>query len=97
MLRLYKMMEKQQSSSTQLSKRASVTKLEAAALVQTKVTNMAATHPHLLAATVQSLGHEVRGSHMSRSSIRQAGRFYQEECACMTKNEFSPDCAMVVH
>jgi len=67
-------MKKQQSSSTQLSKRASMTKLEAAALDQTKVTNMAATNPHLLAATVQSLihHHEVRGSHMSRSSIRQA-------------------------
>ena len=37
---------------------------------QTKVTSMAATHPHPLAATVQSLGHEVRDSHMSRSSIR---------------------------
>ena len=69
---VYKEDEKQQSSSTQLSKRASMTKQEAAAMDQTKVTNMAATHPHLLAATVQSLGHEVRGSHMSRSSIRQA-------------------------
>ena len=49
-----------------------MTKQEVAALDQTKVTNMAATHPHLLAATVQSLGHEARGSQMSRSSIRQA-------------------------
>ena len=65
-------MKKQQSSSTQLSKRPSVTKQEAAALDQTRVTSMTATHPHLLAATVQSLGHEVRGSHMSRSSIHQA-------------------------
>ena len=67
-----KRMKKQQSSSTQLSKRASVTKQEAAALDQTKVTNMAATHPHLLAPTVQSQRHEVRDSHMSRSSIRHA-------------------------
>ena len=48
-----------------------MTKQEAAAMDQTKVTNMAATHPHLLAATVQSQRHEIRDSHMSRSSIRQ--------------------------
>ena len=49
-----------------------MTKQEAAAMDQTKVTNMAETHPHLLAATVQSQRHEVRDSHMSRSSILQA-------------------------